>query len=298
MADQEIAAAAAAAAPATPSISWPINRPAERTAYIPVANGSNNNTTTPTDPAFQHQRNQPFLHPDNLPSQPKSLAAISQLSFLLGLVLGASLLLSAHLLTHSNPLWRAPLFLAILALFHFLEYFVTARYNTRHATVSAFLLSQNGPAYNIAHTLALTECLLTNYCFPHRAWLPPRLGGYLVGVGGLLVVLGQAVRSAAMRQAGTNFNHKVQVRKSEGHVLVTGGVYAWFRHPSYFGFFWWGLGTQLVCGNAVCFVGYAVVLWMFFHHRIGKEEEFLVEFFGKEYEEYRARTRVGIPFIA
>lgn len=71
-----------------------------------------------------------------------------------------------------------------------------------------------------------------------------------------------------MLHAGSNFNHLVQKEKKVGHVLVTGGVYRYLRHPSYFGFFWWGLGTQVVLGNAVCLVGYAVVLWRFFRRRI------------------------------
>lgn len=71
-----------------------------------------------------------------------------------------------------------------------------------------------------------------------------------------------------MVQAGSNFNHTVQAERKEGHTLVQHGVYAVLRHPSYFGFFWWGLGTQLVLGNVVCFAGYALVLWRFFYKRI------------------------------
>ena len=89
--------------------------------------------------------------------------------------------------------------------------------------------------------------------------------------GFLLLVLGQTVRTTAMAHAGQNFNHIVQSRRKEGHVLVTEGVYAYLRHPSYFGFFWWGIGTQMVLGNAACLVGYAVVLWRFFRRRIERE---------------------------
>jgi protein-S-isoprenylcysteine O-methyltransferase len=86
-----------------------------------------------------------------------------------------------------------------------------------------------------------------------------------------MIAVGQVVRSAAMIEAGTNFNHIVQHRKTIEHQLVTSGVYHYLRHPSYFGFFWWGLGTQLVLGNMLCFVGYAVILWMFFSRRISGE---------------------------
>lgn len=92
-----------------------------------------------------------------------------------------------------------------------------------------------------------------------------------VVIGLFLMALGQAVRSLAMAQAGSNFNHTVQVERKEDHTLVMHGVYAVLRHPSYFGFFWWGIGTQLVLGNVVSLLGYAVVLWKFFSHRIDRE---------------------------
>lgn len=50
-------------------------------------------------------------------------------------------------------------------------------------------------------------------------------------------------------------------------------------------------------GNAVCLVGYAMVLWVFFERRIRGEERLLVEFFGEEYVQYRKRSWVGIPFV-
>ena len=44
--------------------------------------------------------------------------------------------------------------------------------------------------------------------------------------------------------------------------------YSWFRHPSYTGFFYWALGTQLVLQNPVTFVFFAILLWRFFYYRI------------------------------
>lgn len=74
-----------------------------------------------------------------------------------------------------------------------------------------------------------------------------------------------------MVDAGTNFNHQVQTERQEGHELVSKGIYRYLRHPSYFGFFWWGVGTQLMLGNVVCLVGYVVVLWRFFNARVKRE---------------------------
>lgn len=144
-----------------------------------------------------------------------------------------------------------------------------------YGTISAFLFSQNGAAYNIAHGSAVVECILTHLFLPDTyfdktAIIFGGVKGQLV-VGMILMAIGQAVRTVGMIQAGSNFNHIVQVERREGHTLVQHGIYRFFRHPSYFGFFWWGLGTQLVLGNVVCFSGYAFVLWRFFSSRIKSE---------------------------
>lgn len=248
----------------------------------------------PNAPMAQQSPEKPYY-----PGQAKSLSGIAERAFALGIVLASSILLMLYLfLFTSSPLWRLPFFAGALSIFHFFEFWTTAAYNTPAAQVSSFLLTNNGRAYNLAHTAAFVECLLTGLLFPRRSWAPQRLGPVIMLLGLLLVVGGQAVRSAAMIQCGTNFNHTVQHYKAREHELVTTGIYATFRHPSYFGYFWWALGTQMVLGNVVCFVGFAVVLWRFFNRRIKHEEESLVRFFGEDYEQYRRLTGTKIPFIA
>ncbi|PQE10758.1 prenyl cysteine carboxyl methyltransferase Ste14 protein [Rutstroemia sp. NJR-2017a BBW] len=190
------------------------------------------------------------------PSKPKSLSGIAVRSLLVGIVLTVSVQSTIYLLSLApSLLWRIPFFISSLAIFHFLEFWVTAAYNT-----------------------------------PAVVHLPILLLGFL------LILLGQTIRTMAMMEAGTNFNHIVQYTKARTHSLVTSGIYGYLRHPSYFGFFWWGLGTQMVLGNPICFVGYTVALWRFFNRRIKGEEALLVKFFGDEYVDYRQRTVVGIPF--
>ncbi|PGH08926.1 protein-S-isoprenylcysteine O-methyltransferase [Blastomyces parvus] len=276
--------------PPSTGVDW---RP--RREYVPYSpEGANNGATTKPP--------REIVDPAILPGGKKSLAGISIRSFVLGQVFGLCIVVTSLLLKSSNPLWRAPFFLTTLSLFHFLEYYITARYSTPYASISAFLLSSNGAAYNIAHTSALAECLFTRLVLSERYVKLASLafGGtrMQIGLGLVLIVVGQLVRSLAMAHAGTNFTHTVQSRRREGHTLVKDGIYSILRHPSYFGFFWWGLGTQMVLGNAVCFVAYAIVLWKFFSSRIQREEKFLIGFFGKEYIEYRDMTRVGIPFIS
>ena len=45
-------------------------------------------------------------------------------------------------------------------------------------------------------------------------------------------------------------------------------------------------------------LAYAGATFHFFWDRIPYEEELLVQFFGDEYVRYRARTYIGIPFMA
>ncbi|KAJ2906854.1 Protein-S-isoprenylcysteine O-methyltransferase [Zalerion maritima] len=232
------------------------------------------------------------------PGQEKSLSGIAERALILGITLAVgSITMLWTLLATSSPLWRVPFFLSALSIFHFLEFWTTAKYNTPNAAVSSFLLNSNGRAYIAAHTSAFVEALLVGLLFPNRQWAPFHLGSVLIVAGLLLVLAGQAVRSAAMIQCGTNFNHTVQHMRARGHELVTTGIYATFRHPSYFGYFWWALGTQLVMGNVVCFFGFAVALWRFFSHRITYEEDFLVRFFGDEYVQYRNTVGTMIPFM-
>lgn len=216
------------------------------------------------------------------PDGKMSLAGISLRAMLLGTSLGLTTSLTLYLSTTcETPLWRVPFFIASLGLFHFLEFYVTARYNTRYATVSAFLLSSNGWAYNAAHGSAVVECLVSHILWPGQTTVTrmltvtePLFGSSvsLLLVGGfVLLLIGQFVRTVAMAQAASNFNHHVQSRHQEGHVLVNTGLYRYLRHPSYFGFFWWGLGTQIILGNMVCFVGYSLVLWRFFSKRIQRK---------------------------
>lgn len=296
------------------------SQPPQQTEWSRTRSPSVSSTSsTDTTPNTVH------LDPSNYPSGNKSLSGISLRAFLLGTTLGLSTSLTITLALQQTPYWRLPFFISALSLFHFLEFFLTARYNTSQAFVSSFLLTSNGWAYNAAHGSALLESLLTLWLWPssssssaaeQSSISTPRLIALLSGLG--LVALGQIVRSLAMIHAAANFNHHVQSRRKEDHVLVKDGIYAFLRHPSYFGFFWWGLGTQLVLGNWVCFFVYAGVLWRFFASRIQREflsptsllfyllilifvvigeEAFLISFFGQDYVQYRRSSWVGIPGI-
>jgi protein-S-isoprenylcysteine O-methyltransferase len=81
--------------------------------------------------------------------------------------------------------------------------------------------------------------------------------------------------------AGSNFHHLIRTERDEKHKLVTHGIYAYLRHPGYFGWFWWCIGTQILLSNPICIAAYAFASWRFFSERIPEEEDTLIKFFGE-----------------
>lgn len=227
-------------------------------------------------------------YPDITRNQPD---VITLTSYSLGIVLG--------IFVGNLPVLKfrsINFYIISLSAFHFLEYFITARYNPGKVHTDSFLLFGNGKEYIGAHTFALMECLLEYTIWPKskntEGWK-----GIIVSTGAIATILGQIIRSMAMRTAGQSFSHILKRKKEEDHTLVTTGLYAFFRHPSYFGFFWWALGLQMVLLNPLSFILFSIVLWRFFSQRINIEEKYLVQFFGNQYTEYKLSTKIWIPFI-
>lgn len=226
----------------------------------------------------------------NIPNTP---LASSFIAFSLGIVFTLGSLLFA-LGGYPGSVWltdRLGAYLAFWALFHWLEFAVTAGWNREKLSVDSYLLD-NGKLYHVAHIVAVIEYIATSIWKPKFKTYP-----YVSEIGIAVVLISQVLRSVAMIHAATNFSHAVAYAKREGHTLVSDGVYSWFRHPSYTGFYYWALGTQLLMQNPVSFVGFAVVLWKFFSSRIKVEEAALIRFFGDDYKRYKARVGTKIPFI-
>ena len=178
--------------------------------------------------------------------------------------------------------------------FHLMEFFVTAFFNPRVVASDSFLINHS-KAYTVAAMIASTEFWF-RFCFGNN--VSNTLGWKATTVVGAGMVLGsQLVRSYAMMQCGESFNHYIQVQRKENHVLVTDGIYRWFRHPSYTGFYYWSIGTQLLLHNRLSTLLFAVAGWKFFAQRIPFEEKWLIKLFGDEYYDYVQRSYVGIPFI-
>ncbi|GMM38250.1 protein-S-isoprenylcysteine carboxyl O-methyltransferase [Saccharomycopsis crataegensis] len=222
----------------------------------------------------------------NIKTNPPDLIAI-QAAFL-GVIFGVSLTLLFQV-----TFYPFPLYLLALSVFHFMEFWITAKYNPAKVSADSFLINHSG-SYLMAHSAAITECLIELYLVPGWKTNHP----YICLMGGVLMVGGQTLRSLAMKTAGESFSHIiVTTHDSHHHKLITDGVYQISRHPSYTGYFWWCIGSQLVLGNPVCFVGFSVVLWRFFSDRIAYEEDYLIRFFGDKYLQYKKTKTTWIPLI-
>ncbi|KAI8967818.1 Isoprenylcysteine carboxyl methyltransferase family-domain-containing protein [Mycotypha africana] len=192
----------------------------------------------------------------------------------------------------SSSIPQFGLFLAFLALFHFLEYLATALFNADKLSLDSYLINHSAH-YHAAHAVALVEFLIEYYFFPqHKSvrWI-----NYL-GLG--LVILGQSCRTIAMFSARHNFSHHIVDYKEKDHVLVQHGIYSIMRHPSYFGFYWWAIGVQVLLLNPICLVLFIYWLHRFFSERIAYEEHTLHRFFGQEWLQYKSKTSTLMPFIS
>ncbi|CAM9639029.1 unnamed protein product [Chrysoparadoxa australica] len=232
------------------------------------------------------------------------LGRIAVAAFGLGIVLGMHLTILVYLvaqqavaafrgegaLASSALLWC--IHIVSLTMFHFMEFFTTALFKPESVSYDAFIINHS-TMYTAAILAAWAEFWLESWLFPT---FKPSWAG-IAAVGLVLVVLGQSFRVSAMWTCQSHFNHQIMVEKEEQHRLVTHGVYTYLRHPSYFGWFWWSVGTQVLLLNPVCVVGYAVSSWSFFNGRIPFEEDLLREFYPDEYQAYMNRTYIGIPFI-
>ncbi|EDK46443.1 farnesyl cysteine-carboxyl methyltransferase [Lodderomyces elongisporus] len=206
-----------------------------------------------------------------------NLLRIAAKSFALGLVVATCFILQ---FTHSK-FASICLYLQLLSLFHSLEFISTYLFNNSQVDDDSFILEDR--EFQIITILSIIE----HFATPNAIKVPLLVSR----IGYFLIALGQVARTLAMYTAQESFNHYIQKSGKDTHILITKGIYKYIRHPSYFGFFIWFLGMQLMLRNViVLFVG-CVILWRFFRDRVRYEEKYLVEFFGDNYIKYRNKTR-------
>ena len=201
-----------------------------------------------------------------------------------------SLSISFIIFTKTNY-YQFFLYIITLTIYHYTEYFSVLIYHFKDLSFSSYLIDQS-KYWVFASVFSLSETLIGTFYF-HEL----KQNKFFFILGLILTIIGQIFRISALYTGKNNFTHLVSYNKQKGHVLVKNGIYGISRHPSYFGFYLWSVGIQLMCGNVICFFGFLIALYIFFKDRIIDEEGMLIEFFGFEYIKYKEEVSILIPFI-
>jgi protein-S-isoprenylcysteine O-methyltransferase Ste14 len=113
---------------------------------------------------------------------------------------------------------------------------------------------------------------------------------------GLAVGAASALFAAwAMWSLGRSYGIRTDI--FEGHRLVTGGPYAFVRHPMYLGIVLYHLGATLVLQSPLLLALTALVIVPYTALRIAYEERPLVATFGDRYASYQRDVPPLLPFL-
>ena len=113
-------------------------------------------------------------------------------------------------------------------------------------------------------------------------------------LGLALYTLGGALRLAPVFVLGRRFSGLVAIQQH--HELVTNGLYAHIRNPSYLGLIVSSVGLALVFRSLPGVVLSLLLMWPL-HARMKAEEGLLEQTFGDKYRAYRSRTSRLIPGV-
>jgi protein-S-isoprenylcysteine O-methyltransferase Ste14 len=156
--------------------------------------------------------------------------------------------------------------------------------------ISPFALhfySAYGPTLNFLHRSPSTAWL-SKFFLPHFSATTSPLLNALPKLAGLLVLLGLVIFLAGAIP--------LYWAKLRGRGPVSGGLYAFIRHPQYAGLSILGLGTLLIWPRFLVLITYITVLFLYYI-LAGWEEEQCLTRFGERYRTYQEQTGMFLPQI-
>ena len=210
----------------------------------------------------------------------------------MGITLVLILCYSSSIIIFKNTkFYQILIYLITLCIYHYAEFFSELLFHFKDLQKDAFLIYQN-KKWVIATASSFIEYFIEIFFFPNLKKVK-----ILFVLGIIMTIIGQYFRIAALFTGKSNFTHKIQLTKRKSHVLVKHGIYSICRHPSYFGFFIWSVGIEIMCVNPLCIIAFTYILFKFFENRIDLEEKYLIKFFGMEYIKYKREVGILIPFI-
>ena len=213
--------------------------------------------------------------------------------YLIGLALSVVFSFSISMTFFTSSIYY-PLYLYFITLciYHYSEYLSVLIYHFNILKCEYFLIDHSR-SWIISTLVSFAETIIGIYFFDKYKKIK-----IIFILGLLMTIVGQYFRIAALFTGKKNFTHKISYNKVNDHELITYGIYSLSRHPSYFGFFIWSVGIEIMCCNPICTVAFTYILFKFFKDRILTEEETLIQFFGEKYLEYKKNVPILIPFIS
>ena len=114
-------------------------------------------------------------------------------------------------------------------------------------------------------------------------------------IGLVALVASLALFRLTHKQLGKNWSVTLETR--EKHTLVTGGLYAWVRHPMYSSFLLFAAAQLLLLPNWIVGPLGLIAIAILFFLRVPREEAMMEETFGEEYRAYIRRTARVVPWV-
>jgi len=117
--------------------------------------------------------------------------------------------------------------------------------------------------------------------------------GYLIGF--TLFIIGLILQGIAEATLGKYYLPSIGT--VEGQKIIKNGIYKYIRHPGYLGEILIFFGLGFVTYSLLGILGAFIVALMVYAGEVIPEEKYMLEKFGKEYEEYMKETFRFIPYI-
>jgi protein-S-isoprenylcysteine O-methyltransferase Ste14 len=108
----------------------------------------------------------------------------------------------------------------------------------------------------------------------------------------LITAAGVAIAFWARFHLGSNWSGVVTLK--EGHELIRTGPYRTIRHPIYTGILIAFLGNAVLIGQVRGLIGLAII-WASFYTKARREESFLAQEFGPNFNEHTRHTGMFLP---
>ena len=142
-------------------------------------------------------------------------------------------------------------------------------------------LSTNRPIRIVLDMLEWAIIIGVGFLFPHPKLPFPLVSGIF---GIVLIVIGFFIRHAA-----SSINKQFLQPKEKIEKLAATGIYSKIRHPCYTGFIFYYFGCLFIFGFLSMLIPIFVFSYIFYDSAV-REENFLINRFGKDYEEYMKKV--------